>query len=124
MRMMSIPQLSRNLCPPFSPISHLRANLGPVSSTHARDDGIRRVSSITRWVAALGVAATGFFAAFVYRSAPGKSTVSTPAAGAASADAGSNTGSAPADPTAGGFQAPAVAPTPVYQAPMVRSGAS
>ena len=62
-----------------------------MSSTHVRDDGIRRVSSITRWVAALGVAATG---------------------------------SAPADPNAGGFQAPAVAPTPVYQAPMVRSGAS
>ncbi len=100
-----------------------------MSSTHVRDDGIRRVSSITRWVAALGVAATGFFAAFVYRSAPGKSAVSTPSGGAAATNAGSagtgaDTGPAPADPNAGGFQAPAVAPTPVYQVPVVRSGAS
>jgi hypothetical protein len=103
-----------------------------VSSINGRDEGLRRVSTITRWVAALGVAGTGFLAAVVYRAAPGHSTVSTSSAGATTAPgppqpaADPNAtvdpnATAPADP---GFQAPTVAPVPVYQAPIVRSGAS
>jgi hypothetical protein len=98
-----------------------------VSRTHARDEGLRRVSTITRCVAAAGVAATAFLAAFVYRATPGRATVSTTQPGSApAANAGNSDPAAvaPSDPSSPGFQSPAVAPTPAYQNPVVRSGAS
>jgi hypothetical protein len=98
-----------------------------MSRTHARDEGLRRVSTITRCIAALGVAATGFLAAFVYRATPGRATVTTPQPSPASSSApGTSDPNAvvPAVPSDPGFQPPAVAPSPVYQNPVVRSGAS
>jgi hypothetical protein len=96
-----------------------------MSRARARDEGLSRVSSITRWVAAAGVAGTAFLAAIVYKDAPGRAaTSSTPPA------SGNGTAPSATDPTAtdpglgGGFQAPAQAPVPVQQAPIVRSGAS
>jgi len=102
-----------------------------VSSTHVRDEGLQRISSITRWVAAIGVTGTAFLAAAVYRATPGRSVSSsgqsvnavTPAGPVAQGgyagdpNAGSNTDSS-------GFQAPVQVPVPVQQAPIVRSGAS
>ena len=97
-----------------------------MSRTHARDEGLRKVSTITRGIAVLGVAATGLLAAFVYRASPGRTTVSTTQPGSApAADPGTDPGAvAPTDPAGPGFQAPTVAPTPAYQTPVVRSGAS
>jgi hypothetical protein len=90
-----------------------------VNRARARDEGLSRVSSITRWVAALGVAGTAALAGFVYKAVPGRSSsASTPAQGG-------GTVSTP-DPNAGdnGFQAPAQAPVPVQRVPIVRSGSS
>ena len=92
-----------------------------MSRARARDEGLSRVASITRWVAAAGVAATAFLAAVVYKDAPGRAATSStpsPATGNGSDPSASDPG------LGGGFQAPAQAPVPVQQAPVVRSGAS
>lgn len=100
-------------------------NLGTVSSTRARDEGLRRISTVTRWVAALGVTGTAVLAGFVYRVTPGRASASTPSAPASAPSAGTSpaTGGTNVDPNAG-FQAPAAVPVPVQQVPVVRSGAS
>jgi hypothetical protein len=98
-----------------------------VTSTNARDDGLRRISTITRWVAAVGVAGTALLAAVVYRATPGRATTTPPTSPA-------GTAATVPDPNAGvganaggtgnpGFQAP-TAPVPAYQPPVVRSGGS
>jgi hypothetical protein len=107
-------------------ISHAVGKLVTVSSTRARDDGLRRISTITRWVAAIGVTGTAVLAGFVYRVAPGRASTSTPSAPAGAPSAGTSPtagGTANVDPNAG-FQTPAAVPAPVQQAPVVRSGAS
>jgi len=105
-----------------------------VTRTHVRDEGLRRISRLTGWVAALGVAGVGFLAAAVSHAAPGRSAATvSPAvqAGTGSGAEGATTGGdasagAAVDPGSGasGFQAPAQAPVAVPQAPIVRSGAS
>ena len=51
-------------------------------SVASRDSGLRRVSRITRWIAAAGVALTGMFAVMVAKAQPGKTaTNQSPAAG-------------------------------------------
>ena len=84
-----------------------------------RDEGLRRISTVTRWAAALGVAGTAVIAGVVYRATPGRASspapVSTPTVGVDP--------NAPVAPT-GGFQAPTYVPVPVQQAPLVRSGGS
>jgi hypothetical protein len=90
-----------------------------MSRSHARDEGLYRVSSITRWVAAAGVAATAFLAAVVYKDAPGRAAASTPAP-----SSGASTPAVTGPNAGGGFQAPAQAPVQVQQPPVVRSGAS
>jgi hypothetical protein len=96
-----------------------------VSSTRARDDGLRRISTVTRWVAAIGVTGTAVLAGFVYRVAPGRASAptSTPASAPSAGTSPAAGGTANVDPNAG-FQAPAAVPVPVQQAPVVRSGAS
>ena len=86
---------------------------------HARDEGLARVSSITRWVAAMGVAGSAVLAGIVYKAAPGRSS-SAPATTAGSTSLST---SSPAS-DAGAFQAPDQAPVPVQQVPIVRTGAS
>ena len=81
-----------------------------------RDDGLRRVSSITRWVAAAGVAGTAFLAGIVYKAAPGRAASTT-------APTGSNATVTDPNSAGGGFQ-PSQAPVPVQQVPIVRSGGS
>jgi len=93
-----------------------------MSRTDARDEGLARVSSITRWVAAVGVAGTALLAALVYKDAPGRSvsaTTPTPAAGG-----GSSVSTPGPSQGSSGLQAPIQAPAPVQQVPIVRSGAS
>jgi len=96
-----------------------------MSRTYVRDEGLRRIGRLTGWVAALGVAGTGFLAAVVYHATPGRSTSSAgvqsgPAAPSV-APVGAPVGAPAGDP---GFQAPVQAPVPVQQVPIVRSGAS
>jgi hypothetical protein len=111
-------QLLPNLRDVLISISPRMGMVATVNPTHTRDEGLSRVSSITRWVAALGVAATGVLAAVVYKEAPGRS--------AASPSSVTSGGTSTSDPGTddGGFQAPQQAPAPVQQAPVVRSGAS
>jgi hypothetical protein len=105
-------------------ISHPVGKLGTVSSTRARDEGLRRISTITRWVAAIGVTGTAVLAGFVYRVSPGRaSTTSAPASAPSVETSPADGGTGSVDPNAG-FQAPAAVPAPVQQAPVVRSGAS
>ncbi len=96
-----------------------------MSSTHVRDEGLRRVSSITRWVGALGVAGTALIAAVVYHATPGRASTSTasPTAQAGVPDPNA-TGSVDPNAATAGFQAPVDVPVPVQQAPIVRSGGS
>jgi hypothetical protein len=84
----------------------------------SRDQGLKRVSQITRWIGVAGIAAAGMFAAIAAKVQPGRSTVVTPAvsgqAPSAPADAsgGSPLASVPAsgDQIDGGLQAPAQSP--------------
>jgi len=88
-----------------------------------RDEGLRRIRSITRWVAATAVAGTAVLAGLVYEATPGRatSTASTPGG---TAGPTATTGAVPDPGAAGGFQPPDQAPVPVQQAPVVRSGSS
>jgi hypothetical protein len=95
-----------------------------VNRAHTRDEGLARVSSITRWVAALGVAGTAVLAGIVYKAAPGRAASAPATTGGGTVTSG-GTGAPAADATAGGgFQAPDQAPVQVQQVPIVRSGAS
>ncbi|HVM67956.1 MAG TPA: hypothetical protein VMU14_23975, partial [Acidimicrobiales bacterium] len=79
-----------------------------MSRARARDEGLSRVASITRWVAAAGVAATAFLAAVVYKDAPGRAaTSSTPSPATGNGSDPSATDPSATDPgLGGGFQAP------------------
>ena len=99
---------------------------GSMSRTHVRDEGLRRIGSLTAWVAAAAAAGTGFLAAAVYHATPGRATTtasSTSSNGTSAVPSGAAgpTGSQAGDP---GFQAPVQAPVPLQQVPVVRSGAS
>jgi hypothetical protein len=93
-----------------------------MSRAHTRDAGLSRVSSITRWVAALGVVATGVLAAVAYKVAPGRASASVPLVTPGTSSEAPSTTAPGAGST--GFQAPDQAPVPTQQAPVVRSGAS
>jgi len=102
-----------------------------MSRAHVRDEGLQRISSITRWVAAIGVTGTAFLAAAVYRATPGRSTSSSSQSGTTVTPTGATPpGGFAGDPNANpggdpsGFQAPVQAPVPVQQVPIVRSGGS
>jgi hypothetical protein len=119
----SMAQLLPNASDPLISISHLPATLGTVSRTRARDEGLERISTVTRWVAALGVAGTALIAGVVYRAAPGRASSPTSSPASTPATAPTADPNAGVDPNAG-FQAPVDAPVPVQQAPIVRSGGS
>ena len=94
-----------------------------------RDEGLRRIARLTTWVAAVGVAGTGFLAAALSHATPGRATTtassSSPAVSPASSPLQSGPGGATGTPAGDpGFQAPIQAPVPVQQVPIVRSGAS
>jgi len=64
----------------------------------SRDQGLRRVSLVTRWVAVAGIAGAGVFAAIVAKTQPGRTTVTTPAV---SQSTPSSAGVSTVDPAAG-----------------------
>ena len=94
----------------------------------ARDDGLRRVSRITRVAAAAGVGVSVIFAAAVAHAAPGRSPSSgstgSVSTGSSTASGGSDVGTSDATPSDPGLQAPAQIPTPSFSRPQVSSGAS
>jgi hypothetical protein len=64
----------------------------------SRDQGLKRISLVTRWVGVGGIAAAGVFAAIVARAQPGRTTVTTPAVSRA---APSSDGLSTIDPATG-----------------------
>ncbi len=59
-----------------------------------RDDGLRRISTVTRWVAAGGIVVAGLLAAAVAKAAPGRSS---PASSSSPTSPSSPPPSAPGD---------------------------
>jgi hypothetical protein len=84
----------------------------------SRDQGLKRVSRITRWIGVAGIATAGVFAAIAAKVQPGRGTVVTPAVGGLAPSAGNDqSGGSPlssvpasGDQIDGGLQAPAQAP--------------
>jgi hypothetical protein len=44
----------------------------------SRDQGLKRISLVTRWVGVAGIVGAGLFAALVAKSQPGRTAVTTP----------------------------------------------
>jgi len=68
----------------------------------SRDQGLRRISLVTRWVGVAGIAAAGVFAAIAAKAQPGRTNVVTPAV---STPAPASAGGSTVDPTITGNQA-------------------
>ena len=91
-----------------------------------RDDGLKRVSAITRWVAGASAAAAGLFA---IAAAHPKLPHITPASGSAANPAGAGSsgddgGSSLDDGGGGNLNAPALPPARAVSRPQVVSGSS
>ncbi|KUM84248.1 hypothetical protein [Streptomyces pseudovenezuelae] len=112
-------------------------------AVRARDRGVKRVHSLTRWIAAAALAGTAALGAVYTHLLPGSSTPSTPAgpvvhepapASSTTSDAttGDDSGSHEGDDDDGAaprttqpaLQAPAQPPTPTQQQPQSTTGAS
>lgn len=91
----------------------------------ARDEGLRRISAVTRWSAAAVVVLSGALALIAAKAFHGH-TVTTTAAGAAPPRAGGapTAGQSQVAPPTTQLQQPAQAPAPVQQVPAVVSGGS
>jgi hypothetical protein len=85
--------------PPPSAADERRRILDPMRTT-ARDQGLRRVSSLTRWVAAAGVGVVGVFSGMVAKVYPGNSSTHAAAAATGSTSAASTSGSGTSATTA------------------------
>jgi hypothetical protein len=104
----------------------------------SRDQGLKRISVVTRWVGVAGIAGAGVFAAIVGKAHPGRTTVTTPAVSGSApsavtgsaASAASSAGDQPTvDPATGsqvdnGLQAPADVPQATGRHSAVVSGGS
>jgi hypothetical protein len=86
-----------------------------------RDAGLRRASTLTKWIGVGAVALMGAFAGFVAQAKPGRSTGSTQAAtnrnGSASAPTLSDQADNAATSTDDGSSSPTLAPPPAPPAP-------
>ena len=77
-----------------------------MSSTASRDDGLRRVSNLTRWAVAGAVVAAGVFSAAAARAVPGRAKASVTPGGAvgpppSSVDSGAASSGATVSPADG-----------------------
>lgn len=111
-----------------------------MASTASRDQGLARIGSTTRWMAAGVFVVGGVLSAAVAKSLPGHSghptsanvSTSTGASSGSATGGGSSSSSAAVapsatDPSAGSsssLTAPPQAPQPVYNPPVVNSGGS
>ncbi len=99
-------------------------------SRTARDAGLRRVGTVTKWIAGIAVGLTGFITVWEARAvhhagATTPAVVRTPSA-SGSDDSGASA-SQPASPDEGsssGLQVPDVAPLPTDRQPAATSGGS
>ena len=73
-----------------------------MSATEQRDRGLRQVSSLTRWLAAGGLAAVGVFAAIAAHAAPGKAKTTTVRSGSGDDGIEQPAPPAPSDPSLSG----------------------
>lgn len=91
-----------------------------------RDDGLKRVSAITRWVAGASAAAAGLFAiAAAHPKLPHLSaTTSGPAANPADPGASGDNGGSSLDGGGGNLNAPSLPPARAVNRPQVVSGSS
>jgi hypothetical protein len=93
-------------------------------STASRDLGLRRVSRLTRWLAAGGVAFTGMFAVMVAKAQPGKSaTTGSQAASQVQTSPSADSGQ-PSSQDNPGLQAPQLPPVATGGSGQVVSGGS
>lgn len=98
----------------------------------SRDQGLKRISRLTRWVGAAGIATAGIFAAIAAKAQPGRTTVTTPAVSGVAPSTGSDpyggspSASAPTagDQVNGGLQASAQAPRATHLPAAAVSGGS
>jgi hypothetical protein len=92
----------------------------------SRDQGLRRISVVTRWVGVAGIAGAGMFAAIAAKAQPGRTAANTPVV---SGSVPSNAGVSTVDPTSGnqvdnGLQPPQQLPQASSGRGVVRSGGS
>ena len=98
----------------------------------SRDQGLKRISRLTRWIGVAGIATAGLFAAIAAKAQPGRTTVTTPAVSGVAPSTGSDpyggspSASAPTtgDQVDGGLQAPAHSPQAATRRPAAVSGGS
>jgi len=93
-----------------------------MTSTARRDEGLRRISALTRWAAGGAIVLAGVLSAVVARALPGKASAApAPAAAVSGSDQGPPQGSAspsdPSDPSTqlsdnGSLSPPPIAPAP------------
>ena len=82
----------------------------------SRDQGLHRISVVTRWVGVAGIAAAGLFAAMAAKAQPGRTAVNTPTVTTPNPSAPSSAGVSTVDPATGqspadnGLQAPSELP--------------
>lgn len=103
-------------------------------SRSARDQGLRRVSTITRWIAGVAVALTGLITvweaqAVHHAGASTPAVVQTPSTSGPSPSSGAGSGSNATVPTSpsgsdGTLQAPDTTPLPTDRQPAATSGGS
>lgn len=92
-----------------------------MNSRARRDDGLRRVSSVTRWVAGSAIVLGGVLTAVVAKALPGKASAAAPSAPAVS---GSDQGATSLDnPSTQSSSDGSLAPPPVLPEPS-RGGGS
>lgn len=103
-------------------------------SRSARDQGLRRVSTITKWIAGVAVGLTGLITvweaqAVHHAGASTPAVVQTPSTSGGSESPGSGSGTSTVQPTSpsgsdGTLQAPDTTPLPTDRQPAATSGGS
>lgn len=90
----------------------------------ARDEGLRRLRSLTRGTVVAGLAALGVVSAAVAHAVPGRTHQQASTSGSAQGGSASESGSAVPAPGDSSLQPPAQAPAPAYSPPAAVSGGS
>jgi hypothetical protein len=90
----------------------------------ARDQGLRRVSLTTRWVAAGAIVLSGLLSAVVARATPAHKASASRQSPTTTTPAASSGDDNPVSTNPGSLQAPVQAPAPAFGSGSVKSGAS
>lgn len=94
-------------------------------SPHARDAGLRKVRTTTKWIAGGAAGLVAVFTAFTLpRAKHSSATTSGAQSSVSSGDGSSSFGSGQGQSTDPGFQTPGQAPSQSFQPPVAQSGGS